>query len=311
MNGRAAVVLSIAVFGLAGCRSLSPDLASLQIVDLTHAFDTETIYWPTEEGFVLDVGFSGTTDAGYFYAANSFRSAEHGGTHIDAPVHFAEGRWTVDEIPLDRLVGPGAVIDVRDRCAGDADYEIRVEDLMRWESEHGEIRPGSIVLLRTGYSQYWPDRERYLGTSTRGAAAVAQDRRRAGRRRRGTRHAEHRLRPVEALRIPPHPLRSRHPRLRERREPRRAAPDRLPGRRAADEDSRWDRRALEDHRVGAGAHRGLSRIVAFVAVTDSVRVARPLPVTDGLFGVWIPNSQDPPFREHRQKKLLFRYIGSV
>jgi len=174
MSARAVIALSIWSFGFAGCQSPALDLASLQLIDLSHAFDAETIYWPTEEGFVLERGSAGVTAAGYYYAANRFRSAEHGGTHLDAPVHFAEGGWTVDEIPLDRLVGAGIVIDVSDRCAANPDYQIREEDLLRWEAEHGEIRPGSIVLLRTGYSRYWPDRERYLGTKARGEAAVAQ-----------------------------------------------------------------------------------------------------------------------------------------
>ena len=73
-----------------------------RIVDLSHVYDEATIFWPTEEGFVLERGPAGVTDAGYWYAAHRFRTPEHGGTHIDAPIHFAEGRQSVDEIPLDR-----------------------------------------------------------------------------------------------------------------------------------------------------------------------------------------------------------------
>jgi kynurenine formamidase len=102
-------------------------LARGQLVDLTHPFDEQTIYWPTEEGFVLERGSNGVTAKGYYYAANRFRAAEHGGTHIDAPIHFFDQRHTVDQI-----------------------------------------------LLRTGWSRHWPDREKYLGTSERGAQAVAK-----------------------------------------------------------------------------------------------------------------------------------------
>ena len=63
-----------------------------RIIDLTHSFDAETVYWPTASGFELDVDFKGMTEAGFYYEANSFRSAEHGGTHLDAPSHFAKGR---------------------------------------------------------------------------------------------------------------------------------------------------------------------------------------------------------------------------
>ncbi len=83
-----------------------------EIIDLTHAFDSATIYWPTEKGFVLEKGFEGYSEAGFFYEANAFYSAEHGGTHLDAPVHFAEGKQSVEEIPLSRLIGQGIVIDV-------------------------------------------------------------------------------------------------------------------------------------------------------------------------------------------------------
>lgn len=145
-----------------------------RVVDLTHVFDAETIFWPTEEGFVLERGSEGMTDAGYYYAAHRFRSAEHGGTHIDAPIHFHEGRWTTDQIPLERLIGRAVSVDVSEACAADPDHRIGVAELERWEAEHGAIPSGAIVLLRTGFGSRWPDRKRYLGTDERGAAAVAE-----------------------------------------------------------------------------------------------------------------------------------------
>jgi kynurenine formamidase len=145
-----------------------------QIIDLTYAFDSETIYWPTEEGFVLEKGPEGTTDQGYYYAAHRFRMAEHGGTHLDAPIHFYENRWTVDEIPLDRLVGPAVLIDVAPRCAENRDYRVAIADFEAWEKQHGRIPDASIVLLRTGFGRFWPDRKSYLGTEERGDAAVAE-----------------------------------------------------------------------------------------------------------------------------------------
>jgi kynurenine formamidase len=144
-----------------------------QLIDLTHPFDRGTIYWPTEQGFQIEKEAFGMTDKGYFYAANRIATAEHGGTHIDAPIHFfAEGE-TVDQIPLRRLVGPGACIDVSDRCAANRDYLISVEDLQAWEKATGESLAEKIVLLRTGYGRFWPDREKYLGTKETGKGAVA------------------------------------------------------------------------------------------------------------------------------------------
>jgi kynurenine formamidase len=145
-----------------------------RIVDLTHAFDAATIYWPTEEGFVFERGSAGTTDGGYYYEAHRFRTAEHGGTHVDAPIHFFAERWTIDQIPLDRLIGAAVVVDVEAACARDRDHAVGVPDLEAFEALHGRIPPGAMVLLRTGFARYWPDRLAYLGTDARGPQAVAQ-----------------------------------------------------------------------------------------------------------------------------------------
>lgn len=142
-------------------------------IDLSHEFSDETIYWPTSEPFRLTTVFAGKTAEGHFYTAYKYCAAEHGGTHVDAPVHFVEGRRTVDQIPLHRLIGEAVKIDVSDKALADRDYQIGVADLTAWESEHGRIPDDSIVLLQTGYSRYWPDRTGYLGTDRRGEEAVA------------------------------------------------------------------------------------------------------------------------------------------
>ena len=90
------------------------------------------------------------------------------------PIHFAKGRRTVDQIPLDQLTGPAVVVDVSTAAERDADYQIATADFERWEQVNGRIPDRAIVLLRTGFSGRWPDVLRYLGTSERGAAAVAQ-----------------------------------------------------------------------------------------------------------------------------------------
>ncbi|UCE85935.1 MAG: cyclase family protein [Deltaproteobacteria bacterium] len=152
----------------------SGELPSGRVVDLSHAFDADTIFWPTEEGFVLEPGFKGVTEQGYFYAANRFRQAEHGGTHIDAPVHFSAAGRSLDEIPLRQLMGPAVVVDVSKPCAADRDYRISVSDLEAFERRHGPLPERVILLFRTGFGRYWPDRARYLGTEARGDDAVAE-----------------------------------------------------------------------------------------------------------------------------------------
>jgi kynurenine formamidase len=166
----------VIVVSLAGCASPaappSPAFPNGRLVDLSHAYDAQTIFWPTAERFVLTTVADGVTPAGYYYAANTFATSEHGGTHLDAPRHFAAGRWAADQIPLERLVGAAAVVDVAAQASGAADYQVTAADLQAWESSHGRLPDGVILLLRTGFSSRWPDAASYLGTAERGEAAV-------------------------------------------------------------------------------------------------------------------------------------------
>ncbi len=164
-------VLGTACAGPAPAPS-SPPWPGGELVDLSHPYDAQTIFWPTAEPFRLEKVAEGMTPQGYYYAANNLSLAEHGGTHLDAPVHFAAGRWTVDQIPLDRLVGDAVVVDVADRCQDQPDYQVSVQDFARWEAQHGRIPENSILLVRTGYARYWPDAARYLGAAERGPGAV-------------------------------------------------------------------------------------------------------------------------------------------
>ncbi len=143
-------------------------------IDLTYSFDDRTVFWPTAKPFDLEVVAAGMTEGGYYYAANNFSMAEHGGTHLDAPVHFAEGKQAADQIPLDRLIGPAVVVDVSDVAASNPDYQVTVADLEAWEAEHGSIPDGAVLLLRSGWGARWPDRARYLGTTLTGPAAVPE-----------------------------------------------------------------------------------------------------------------------------------------
>jgi kynurenine formamidase len=140
------------------------NLKGVRVVDLTHSFDDKTIYWPNAPTtFQLNRLSYGKTEGGYFYSSNSFCTPEHGGTHLDAPIHFAEGKRTLDQIPVEQLMAPAVVIDVSAKAAADTDYRLTLEDVRAWEAKHGAIPNGSIVLLRTGWGSRWPDRKRYLG----------------------------------------------------------------------------------------------------------------------------------------------------
>jgi kynurenine formamidase len=148
------------------------DLRTARLVDLTHAFNERTIYWPTSPtAFELDRLAFGKTEGGWFYAANALSTPEHGGTHLDAPIHFGEGRQASHEVPLERLVAPAVVIDASASAARDRDYRLTRDDVLAFERQHGRIAAGTIVLLRTGWSRFWPDRRAYLGDDRAGDAS--------------------------------------------------------------------------------------------------------------------------------------------
>ena len=170
------ILILLGLTGGSACTSTSesaPDIWSNgQWIDLTHAFDDQAVYWPTANGFQLDTVFVGQTEGNYYYSAFKFSGAEHGGTHLDAPVHFAEGKQSVDQIPLNTLTGEAVVVDVSDAASRDIDYLVTTSDLEQWESVNGRIPDDAIVLLNTGYANFWPDRQKYMGTDQRGPSAV-------------------------------------------------------------------------------------------------------------------------------------------
>lgn len=155
-------------------KNQSADFLNGKWIDLSHDFSSDTIYWVTAKPFERETVAEGKTDKGYYYSAYNFSAAEHGGTHIDAPIHFAEGRKTVDEIPLEQLIAPAVKIDISQKASGNRDYQVSVEDLTNWESNNGQIPDGSIVLLQTGHGKFWGDKKNYLGTDRTGQEAVAE-----------------------------------------------------------------------------------------------------------------------------------------
>jgi kynurenine formamidase len=171
------VVLMCCALLTLGCQTGVSSHESLRsrsrLIDLTHAFGADTIVWPTEQDFTLIPQHAEQMPGGYFYASNRLQMPEHGGTHIDAPIHFAKGAQTLEQIPLEHLVGAGIRIDVSTKCSSDRDYRISIQDLEQWEAEHGKIEERILVLLHTGFATFWPSRKDYLGTDLRGAEGVS------------------------------------------------------------------------------------------------------------------------------------------
>ncbi|HEV8363662.1 MAG TPA: cyclase family protein [Gemmatimonadaceae bacterium] len=152
-------------------RTPALDLARVDLVDLTHPLSTKTLFWPTSpSGFELKQLSAGKTPGGWYYSAYTFSAPEHGGTHIDAPVHFSETGLSTDKIPLAALIAPAVVIDVSAQAKADRDYRLTPGDIATFESASGRIPAGSIVLLRTGWDSRYGDRLAYFGDSTMGRA---------------------------------------------------------------------------------------------------------------------------------------------
>lgn len=174
MRRHRTVLLATALLALSGGCSARQPAATIEpshIVDLSYSYGPSTIYWPTAESFELEEVAHGTTPQGYWYAANNLKMAEHGGTHMDAPIHFAEGKRSADEVPLSSCIGPAVVIDVRRHTSKDRDYRLGVADLLAWESAHGRIPAGAIVIMNSGWGSFWPDKKLYLGTDRPGDVA--------------------------------------------------------------------------------------------------------------------------------------------
>ena len=156
------------LIALLAATAASSAIDESKLVDLTHAFDDKAIYWPTAKSFTWEKESWGRNAQGDWYTAGRYSASEHGGTHLDAPIHFAKGKQTVDQIPIDKLVGPAIVIDVSAAVATDRDYRLSPADVSAWEAKHGRIPSGSIVLVHTGWGKFWGDKKAYLGTDKAG-----------------------------------------------------------------------------------------------------------------------------------------------
>jgi kynurenine formamidase len=142
----------------------------MRVVDLSYAINDHLPPWPGDTKSFEARPNANIERDGYF--TRSFWMLEHYGTHLDAPAHFPPGKTTVDQIPVERLIGPAAVLDVSNVSAGktaeSADYRLPVGRVKQWESVHGTIPAGAIVLLRTGCASMWPDAARYRNLDSAG-----------------------------------------------------------------------------------------------------------------------------------------------
>jgi kynurenine formamidase len=172
MKTLCSLVFTLTVAAVASLAGQTIDLSRYRLVDLSHGYGPGTLYWPTSTAkFSLTRDADGPTPGGWFYAANTLSTPEHGGTHLDAPRHFSEKGRTTDQVPLEQLVAPAVVIDVTKEAAANRDYRLTREAVVAFEKANGSIARGSAVLLRTGWSRHWPNAKAYLGDDTPGDAS--------------------------------------------------------------------------------------------------------------------------------------------
>lgn len=165
----------VAVVLTAGCSTpeTGPDGLELlfsdamTVIDLTHAVSAEAPWWPGPDTspFVHDT-LGAHPDGAPSFAA--YAAPEHFGTHLDAPVHFAQGEASVDRIPTERLFGPAVVIDVTEAATADPDYALSRADVEAWEAAHGTIPDDAIVLLRSGWARRWSEGAPYYNQDAEG-----------------------------------------------------------------------------------------------------------------------------------------------
>jgi kynurenine formamidase len=125
----------------------------MRLISLSHVNDPATTsVFPGDPEFRLETVATIGRDG---YHLQAVRQGEHTGTHWGAPGHFNPGEPLADELAVSDLHLPAVCVDVRARCAGDADYEVTVADLADWERAHGRIPAGAMVVIRTGWAERW------------------------------------------------------------------------------------------------------------------------------------------------------------
>lgn len=176
------MLVGVAVILLASCQAPPPQPQTnlpagilegiaggkTRLIDLTHALNPQSPHWPGPgyEPFQYEIFATLEKDG---VLSGRFTMAEHTGTHLDAPNHFAAGQISADKIPPEQLFVPAAVIDVKDKSASNADYLLSIGDISAWEQAHGRIPLNALVFMYTGWDERWTDFDKYKNADKAGA----------------------------------------------------------------------------------------------------------------------------------------------
>lgn len=135
-----------------------------QVIDLTHPLQANISRWPGDPAYTLEP-VAHLPTAGY--RLNYLHIGEHTGTHVGVPAHLLENGATLEQLPPVALVRPGVVLDVVRAAAANPDFALTPTEIIEWEQRNGPIPPAAIVILRTGWEQYWGSGA-YLGLDEQG-----------------------------------------------------------------------------------------------------------------------------------------------
>jgi kynurenine formamidase len=135
------------------------------IVDLTHTLSPDFPTFFGVPGVEIEKKYDLKKDG---FNLNSWKLLEHVGTHLDAPIHFSETGATADTIGAGELVLPLAVIDVRKKAEGDADYLMGIEDVLMWEKAFKKLPENCCVAMLSGWDKHVGDAAKYTGKDASG-----------------------------------------------------------------------------------------------------------------------------------------------
>ena len=147
---RAAPAIAAAA-SAAGLAARAFAAAPRRVEDLTHALHPDFPTYFGEPGFSMSQKFN-FADHGF----NLFDLAinEHTGTHVDAPMHFSADGQSVDEIPVENLVAPLAVVDIRAKAAADDEAQVTPDDIRAWMDANGDLPARCCVAMLSGWADH-------------------------------------------------------------------------------------------------------------------------------------------------------------
>ncbi|XP_067144524.1 isatin hydrolase-like [Centruroides vittatus] len=144
-------------------RTTCDEHGKIVFVDLSHTITRNIPVFPDLAKFRIKIADNNLNNS--LYKTENIYTTTHIGTHVDAPSHLYPSGWNISNIPLQRFIAPAVVVDIRHKTYSNPRAKLTPQDLIEWEKENGEILPGSILLILTGWDRYWNDEAKYISAN--------------------------------------------------------------------------------------------------------------------------------------------------